>query len=166
MVKDQAFRAKKKKTGTLKEKNSNIVNKEPPELKDNEIKLTKVYDVLEAFDHKNFLEGAKFAFETIINSFNSNDTKALKNLLTKDVFISFQSAIKNEMNNPGYEFYSLTIDSVEDVAVEKNLIFITLKITSEQFKDSDEATIIKKQDIWTFQKNINDKSPIWLLSST
>ena len=31
------------------------------------------------FDHKNFLEGAKFAFETIINAFNKSDKKTLKN---------------------------------------------------------------------------------------
>ena len=118
------------------------------------------------FDHKSFLEGAKFAFETIINSFNNNDIKTLKTLLTKDVFSSFQNAIQEKLNNPNFQFYSLTIDSVEDVVVEKSNIFITLKITSEQFKDSDESSIIKKKDVWTFQKNINDKSPIWLLSAT
>ena len=47
-----------------------------------------------------------------------------------------------------------------------SLINITLKITSEQFKDNDESTISKKQDTWTFQKKINSNSPIWLLSST
>ena len=50
--------------------------------------------------------------------------------------------------------------------VTNNLISITLKITSEQFKDNDESTVSKKQDTWTFQKNINSQSLIWLLSST
>lgn len=137
-----------------------------PELKENEIKLSKVYEVLDNFDHKNFLEGVKFAFETIINAFNKDDKKTLKNLLTKDVYNSFEKTINEKKNNPEFQFYSLEINSVENVVVENNLINITIKITSEQFKDNDESTVIKKQDTWTFQKNINDKSTIWLLSST
>ena len=148
-----------------KEKNTNSL-KIIPQLKDNENKLSKVYEVLVDFDHKKFLEGAKFAFETIINAFNNNDKKTLKNLLTKDVFIAFENAIEEKKNNPNYQFYSIVVDEVTDVSVMDSLINITLKITSEQFKDNDESTILKKQDTWTFQKKINSNSPIWLLSST
>ena len=139
---------------------------EIPSLKDNEIKLSKVYEVMADFDHKNFLEGAKFAFETIINAFNSADKKTLKNLLTKEVYISFEKEIDEGNNNPAYQFYSLVIDGVEEVELEGGALNITLKITSEQFKDNDESTVSKKQDMWTFQKNINSKSSLWLLSST
>ncbi len=148
---------KEKKTNSLK----NI-----PQLKENENKLSKAYEVLGDFDHKKFLEGAKFAFETIINAFNNSDKKTLKNLLTKDVFLTFENAIEEKKNNPNYQFYSIVVDEVTDVSVIDSLINITLKITSEQFKDNDESTISKKQDTWTFQKKINSNSPIWLLSST
>ena len=143
-----------------------IEKKTTPILKENEEKLSKAYKVLKNFDHKKFLEDAKYAFETIINAFNKGDKKTLKNLLTKEGFVSFQEAIDKQQTNPEFQFYSLTINGVEDVSVEKNLIRITLKIISEQFKDNDESTIIKKQDIWTFQKDINSSSPIWFLSST
>ena len=148
-----------------KEKETNSL-KIIPQLKDNENKLSKAYEVLVDFDHKKFLEGAKFAFETIINAFNNNDKKTLKNLLTKEVFLTFENAIEEKKNNPNYQFYSIVVDEVTDVSVIDSLINITLKITSEQFKDNDETTISKKQDTWTFQKNINNKSPIWLLSAT
>jgi predicted lipid-binding transport protein (Tim44 family) len=137
-----------------------------PQLKDNELKLSTVYEALDDFDHKKFLDGAKFAFETIINAFNRSDKKTLKNLLTKDVYHSFEEAIDKGKNNPNYQFYSLVVDSVEEATVINNTINITLKITSEQFKDNDESTITKKQDTWIFQKDISSKSPIWLLSST
>ena len=137
-----------------------------PQLRENELKLSVVYEVLDGFDHKNFLEGVKFAFEAIINAFNKSDKKTLKNLLTNNVFSSFEEAIDKKKNNPDFQFYSLVVDGVEDVVVENNTINITVKITSEQFKNNDEATITKKQDTWTFQKNIKNKSPIWLLSST
>ena len=118
------------------------------------------------FDHKKFLESAKFAFETIINAFNKGDKKTLKNLLTKEAFLSFEQAIDSQDNNPNFQFYSLVVDAVEDVIAEKETINITLKFTSEQFRDNDESTIIKKQDTWTFQKKINSRSPNWFLSST
>ena len=148
-----------------KEKDINSL-KNIPQLKESESKLSKAYEVLIDFDHKKFLEGAKFAFETIINAFNNNDKKTLKNLLTKDVFITFENAIEEKKNNPNYQFYSIVVDEVTDVSVIDSLINITLKITSEQFKDNDESTISKKQDTWTFQKKIDSNSPIWLLSST
>ncbi len=148
-----------------KEKKINSL-KNIPQLKENENKLSKAYEVLVDFDHKKFLEGAKFAFETIINAFNNSDKKTLKNLLTKDVFLTFENAIEEKKNNPNYQFYSIVVDEVTDVLVMDSLINITLKITSEQFKDNDESTISKKQDTWTFQKKITSNSPIWLLSST
>ena len=157
---------KKGSASEIIEKKSINEKKIIPQLKDNELKLSKAYEVLENFDHRNFLEGVKFAFEAIINAFNKNDKKTLKNLLTNNVFTSFEEAIDKRKNNPDFQFYSLIVDGVENVVVENNMINITVKIISEQFKNNDEATIIKKQDTWTFQKNINSRSPIWLLSST
>ena len=144
----------------------NVEQKNIPQLKENESKLSKVYEHEEGFDHKNFLEGAKFAFEAIITAYNKGDKKTLKNLLTKDVFLSFEQMIDSGKNNSNLQFYSLVIDGVESVDIENNAINITLKITSEQFTDNDENTIIKKQDVWTFQKQINSKSSIWFLSAT
>ena len=155
-----------KRTTETETKKVETVKKPAPQLKDNESKLSIAYDALSSFDHKNFLEGAKFAFETIINAFNKGDKKTLKNLLTKEVLLSFEQAIDNNDNNPNFQFYSLVLDGVEDVVVEKEIINITLKFTSEQFKDNDEGTTIKKQDVWTFQKKINSKSLNWFLSST
>ena len=137
-----------------------------PSLKESESKFAIAYENLPGFDHKRFLEGAKFAFETIVNAFNGGDKKTLKTLLTKSALASFENAIDESKNSPDFQFYSLVIDGVEDVVVKKNTIFITLKITSEQFKDGDESSIIKKQDIWTFEKEKDSKSPAWLLSST
>jgi len=137
-----------------------------PELEEKISKLVVAYQTLEGFDHKKFLEGAKMAFETIINAFNKGDKKTLKTLVTKEVFKSFEEAIDTNNNNQEYQFYSLRIESVENVLVENGLIKICIKFISEQFKNNDESTVIKKQDIWTFEKLIKSKSLNWLLSST
>jgi len=154
------------KNSDLAKDNQTPKKTNPPLLKENESKFAIAYESLPGFDHKNFIEGAKFAFEAIVNAFNSGDKKTLKTLLTKNVLISFEKAIDESKNNPDFHFYSLVISGVEDVIVTKNTIFITLKIISEQFKDNDESSVIKKQDTWTFEKEIDSKSPSWLLSST
>merc|ERR1712094_124347 len=67
--------------------------KETPSLLDNQLKLQNVYKKVNDFDHKQFLEGAKKAFEIIITSFNNGDKKTLKNLVSKDVYTTFENAI-------------------------------------------------------------------------
>ena len=140
--------------------------KNTPQLKDNEQKLLKIYEVVEDFDHKSFLDGAKKAFEIIISAYNQGEKKTLKGLVSKDVFAAFEKAIDNKTNNPNSQFYSLVIEGVEDAKVENNVVKITLRFTSEQFTNDDENTVIKKQDLWTFEKKADSKSPEWILTST
>ena len=140
--------------------------KNTPQLKDNEQKLLKIYEVVEDFDHKSFLDGAKKAFEIIISAYNQGEKKTLKGLVSKDVFAAFEKAIDNKTNNPNSQFYSLIIEGVEDAKVENNVVKITLRFTSEQFTNDDEKTVIKKQDLWTFEKKADSKSPEWILTST
>ena len=143
-----------------------IIIKEPPALSDDLVELKKAYEVIENFDHKVFLEGAKNAFETIINSFNKGDKKTLKKLLTPDVYKSFEAAINKNENNPEYQFFSLSIKKIPEVVEENKKIKITISFFSEQFKNNDENTVIKKNDMWTFEKLTKSSDPNWLLSST
>ena len=84
----------------------NQINKKSnlPLLKENELKFATAYESLPGFDHKNFIEGAKFAFETIVNAFNSGDKKTLKTLLTKNVLTSFEKAIDEKKITPTFIF--------------------------------------------------------------
>ena len=173
------FRLRKvlgKRTGFEKKTNNNVgaqptKTKETtvnsiPELEEKISKLKTAYETINDFNHKNFLEGAKRAFETIINAFNKGDKKTLKKLVTEDVFKSFEEAIDAKNIDPDYQFYSLNIEGIEKVFVERNRIKICIKFISEQFKNNDENTAVKKQDSWTFEKTISSKDPNWLLSST
>lgn len=153
-------------TNQYSEEKKAQIKKNIPQLKDNEQKLLKIYEVVEDFDHKSFLDGAKKAFEIIISAYNQGEKKTLKGLVSKDVFAAFEKAIDNKTNNPNSQFYSLVIDGVEDAKVENNVVKITLRFTSEQFTNDDENTVIKKQDLWTFEKKADSKSPEWILTST
>ena len=153
-------------TNQYSEEKKAQIKKNIPQLKDNEQKLLKIYEVVEDFDHKSFLDGAKKAFEIIISAYNQGEKKTLKGLVSKDVFAAFEKAIDNKTNNPNSQFYSLVIEGVEDAKVENNVVKITLRFTSEQFTNDDEKTVIKKQDLWTFEKKADSKSPEWILTST
>ena len=150
----------------LPDQKNDIQIKELPELKENVSKLKTAYEAINDFDHNSFLEGAKNAFETIINAFNRGDKKTLKTLLTPEVFKSFEEAIDSNNINSDYQFYSLNIKNIESVIIEDGQIKICIKFISERFMNNDESTVIKKQDIWTFEKAIKSKNPNWLLSST
>lgn len=137
-----------------------------PSLLDNQLKLENVYKKVDNFDHKQFLDGAKKAFEIIITAFNNGDKKTLKNLVSQDVYNAFEKAIDENTNNPSAQFYSLIIDSVENAKVENNTISISLNFISEQMLNNDEGKIVKNKDTWTFEKPTNSSSPIWILTQT
>ena len=137
-----------------------------PSLMDNETKLEAVYKKVNNFNHREFLEGAKKAFEIIISSFNNGDKKTLKNLVSKDVYSAFEKAIDEKTNNPESQFYSLIVEGIADAKVENNTISISVNFISEQMLNNDEGSIVKNKDTWTFEKSVNSSSPIWILTQT
>ena len=137
-----------------------------PQLKESEQKLEAVYKKVSSFNHKEFLEGAKKAFEIIITAFNKGDKGTLKNLVSKDVYNAFEGAINSGSNNPNSQFYSLVIDGVEDAKVEGGKISIAVNFTSEQILSDNEDSIFKNKDTWVFEKPESSTGPSWLLVST
>ena len=137
-----------------------------PSLSEKEIKFENIYKTINTFDHKQFLEGAKKAFEIIITSFNNGDKNTLKSLVSNDVYRAFEKAIDSNQNNPKAQFYSLIIDGIEDASVNDGKISISVNFTSEQMLNNDEASIVKNKDTWTFEKPVNSSSPIWILTQT
>ena len=137
-----------------------------PSLMDNETKLEAVYKKVNNFNHREFLDGAKKAFEIIISSFNNGDKKTLKNLVSKDVYSAFEKAIDEKTNNPESQFYSLTVEGIADAKVENDTITISVNFISEQMLNNDEGSIVKNKDTWTFEKPVNSSNPIWILTQT
>ena len=137
-----------------------------PSLMDNETKLEAVYKKVNNFNHREFLDGAKKAFEIIISSFNNGDKKTLKNLVSKDVYSAFEKAIDEKTNNPESQFYSLIVEGIADAKVENDTISISVNFISEQMLNNDEGSIVKNKDTWTFEKSVNSSSPIWILTQT
>ncbi|MGD9637598.1 MAG: Tim44/TimA family putative adaptor protein [Alphaproteobacteria bacterium] len=131
------------------------------------------------FDEKEFLEGAKIAFDMIIKAYADGDVKTLEMLLGDDVLKSFINSIENrEKNNETMEcqligFEKVQIMSSDVIGTEAK---ITVKFESEQIniiKNSagevitgDPNYVENITDIWTFNRDINSKSPNWKLTAT
>tara|TARA_X000001036_G_C20198594_1_gene610575 strand:- start:21 stop:602 length:582 start_codon:yes stop_codon:yes gene_type:complete len=137
-----------------------------PQLTENEKKLEIIYMNVASFDHKVFLEGAKKAFEIIITAFNKGDKKTLNNLVSKDVYTAFETAIDSGSNNPSSQFYSLIVDGIEDAKVEGGKITIAVKFISEQILGDNEENIVKNKDTWVFERPESSAGPLWTLVST
>ena len=155
---DQQF---EKKQSTQEKEETKI-----PQLKENEQKLLSIYKKIPSFEHKAFLEGAKKAFEIIITAFNKGDKATLKNLVSKDVYKAFESAINDGSNNPNSQFYSLLIDGIDDAKVENGKIIIGVNFISEQILSDNEEDIVKNKDTWVFEKPEKSNGPAWMLVST
>ena len=137
----------------------------------------KNHDVLEGQEKKEFLKGAEIAYETILTSFANGDNKKLKSLLTPDMAINFEQAIKarNQDNiKSEFTFIGVKESSVEKYEKIKNELFASVKFVSEVIsvkKDKDDKIIegnpdkIKQViDYWKFTRNILKKGPNWYLS--
>tara|TARA_Y100000590_G_scaffold30054_1_gene33416 strand:- start:1400 stop:2077 length:678 start_codon:yes stop_codon:yes gene_type:complete len=141
-----------------------------------------LYKILESdpsFNEKDFIKGAKTAYDMILSSFSSGDTDTLRMLLDDDVYTDFQSAINDrEVNNETLETTLVSIKSADilDTSVKGRLVEITVKFDSETInvtRDSDgnvlsgDPTTIKQvKDLWTFARDAQSRDLNWKLVAT
>jgi len=131
------------------------------------------------FDPRHFLEGAKAAYEMIVTAFAEGDRRTLKNLLAKDVFDGFATAIA-ERENRGETMESrfVAIDKVELIGAEvkgrseqitvrfvSQLISVTRNRAGEPIEGSTDS-VTDVTDIWTFAREVGARDPNWKLVAT
>jgi len=132
-------------------------------------------------EKKNFLKGAKIAYETIITDFSDSDNKLTnsKHLLSKKIYNQFKDALQERESNANFaEITFIGINSAlikEHKKIENNLE-VTVDFVSELItciRDKNKKVIsgnpdkVKKvYDTWKFSKDITSKNPNWLLIDT
>ena len=132
-------------------------------------------------DQKDFLKGAKIAYETIITDFSDSDNKliASKSLLGKKVYDQFKEALSDRENKGNFaEITFIGIKSAEikkhnkiEDSLEVTVDFVSEIITCIKDKDkkiiSGDAEKIKTvYDTWIFSKDMKSSNPNWLLIDT
>ena len=138
----------------------------------------------EVFDEKaqkEFLNGAKIAYETIITDFSDNDNKLTtsKPLLNKDIYNQFNEALKQRSERGHYAeitFIGINSAVIKDHKRLDKILNVTVDFIAEVItciKDKDKKIIsgdpekIKKiYDTWVFSRDTTSANPNWQLVNT
>jgi predicted lipid-binding transport protein (Tim44 family) len=146
--------------------------------KANNEKKIKPYETFDETAQKDFLKGAKIAYETIITDFSDSDNKLTtsKPLLSKKIFDQFNNALADrnqkqhsaEITFIGVESAKIKEHKQIDKVLEVTVDFIAEIITCIRDKDKkiisgDPEKVKKIYDTWVFSRNINSKNPNWQL---
>ena len=140
--------------------------------------VTKQFDKFDEEAQKEFLKGAKIAYETIITDFSDDDNKLLKSkpLLSKKIQDQFNDALK-ERSKRGH-FADITFIGVNSADIKEHkknnsVLNVTVNFVAEVItciKDKDNKIIsgspdqIKKiYDTWVFSRDTKSNNPNWQL---
>ena len=151
------------------------------EFKKFNIKQKPVSENFDESAQKEFLNGARIAYETIITDFSDSDNKliASKPLLSKKIHDQFKVALSDRASKG--HFAEITFIGIKSAVVKthkkiEDNLEVTVDFVSEIItciKDKDKKIIsgdcekIKTvYDTWVFSKDINSDNPNWLLINT
>jgi predicted lipid-binding transport protein (Tim44 family) len=132
-----------------------------------------------SFDPRHFLSGARSAYEMIVLAFANGDRRALKDLLSAEVYESFEAAIKDrEKHEQKTETRFVSIDKAEIVSAEARdrsaqltVRFVSQMISVTRDKagnivDGNPDKVADITDVWTFARDTTSRDPNWKLVGT
>ncbi|WP_133178055.1 Tim44/TimA family putative adaptor protein [Rhizobium rhizogenes] len=141
--------------------------------------LRQLVETDPSFQPKEFLNGARMAYEMIVMAFADGDRDTLKNLLSKDVYDGFDAAItEREKRGEVVKSTFVGIERIEmtQAAIRDSEEQITLRIISQlisatydkdgKLVDGDAENVSEVDDIWTFSRDIRSRDPNWKLIAT
>ena len=144
-------------------------------------KTTKMSQIFDESAKKEFIKGAKIAYETIITDFSDNDNKLTtsKPLLNNEIYNQFNNALK-ERSERGH-FAEITFIGINSAVIKEHkqldkILNVTVDFIAEVItciKDKDKKIIsgdpekIKKiYDTWVFSRDTTSTNPNWQLVNT
>lgn len=141
--------------------------------------LTELKIADPGFDEAVFLEGARGAFEFILDAFARGDKARLEPLLAGDVFDRFASEIdRREARKETLESALVSFVSADLVAATArgDRGGVTVRFVTDQINvtrneegevvDGDETAVSRVVDIWSFDRNLPSDDPNWRLLQT
>lgn len=132
-----------------------------------------------SFDVARFLEGAKSAYQLVLEAYWRGDSAALRPFVDDHVFETFDSAIKQREKD------GLVLDNrlvnIEQVLItealsERDVAVVTVRFETDiaavtRNKDGEVVAgslsdAVQTRDLWTFRRAIGSRDPNWLLIET
>jgi predicted lipid-binding transport protein (Tim44 family) len=133
------------------------------------------------FDPVDFVAGARVAFEMILNAFAQGDTKALRPLLSDQVYGNFAGAIEERLRTKqklettlvgilSADIATATFDKAAGEArVGVKFVSQQISVTKDsegRIIDGDPSEVGNITDLWTFQRQVKSRDPNWVLVAT
>ena len=132
-----------------------------------------------AFVPDEFLQGARGAFEVIVQAFAEGDADTLRDLLSEDVYENFNDAIEQRKAD-GHVLETTIIGTRSAQIVEADLVggdaSVTVEFLTEQINvtrdsesrilEGDPTHVNEITDIWTFRRDVKSRDPNWKLVET
>jgi predicted lipid-binding transport protein (Tim44 family) len=131
------------------------------------------------FDAKPFLAGARAAYEMVVSAFAEGDQRALKGLLSREVFEGFDGAIRDrQARGETVETRFVSIDKAEIVGAEMRVrtAQVTVRFVSQLISVTRDRTgavvdgapdkVTEVTDVWTFARDVSSRDPNWKLVAT
>lgn len=132
-----------------------------------------------SFNVEEFLAGATAAYEAIVTAYAEGERGTLKQLLSREVYDGFVSAIgERESRGEVMEFKFVGIDKAEikEAALKGGTEQVTVRFQSKLISttyddsgnviDGDPVHVSDVTDIWTFVRDISSRDPNWKLVAT
>jgi predicted lipid-binding transport protein (Tim44 family) len=141
--------------------------------------IAQIRAVDRTFDSNEFLQGARRAFEMIVEAFAKGDSNALRPLLSDEVFAQFDGAIRSReeaRQTLATTLVGIREAEIADAGVEDRTAQVTVKFVTEQINvtrdvegrvvEGDPSAVTVVTDIWTFARKTSSRDPNWLLVAT
>jgi predicted lipid-binding transport protein (Tim44 family) len=118
-----------------------------------------------------FLAGAKGAYEMVVRAFAEGDRTALKNLLSAEVYDSFEGAIAAReaegrtgvvefSNPPRADLESATVDGDKARVIVRFLAEFRARSKGPEGEAVDDR---RTAELWTFERDVKSRDPNWTL---
>jgi len=131
------------------------------------------------FDVKQFIAGARAAYEMIVTAYAVGDRRSLKNLLAREVYDGFEAVIRDrEARGETVETRFISIDTTEitNAELRGKMAQLTLRFVSQLVSatrnrngnviDGSADAVTSVTDVWTFAREATSRDPNWNLVAT
>lgn len=132
-----------------------------------------------SFDVARFLEGAKAAYQLILEAFWKGDLDTIRSHVDDHVYETFSGAVEQRQKD------GLTLDNrlvaidqavISEASVERSIAILTVRFEADiaavtrnaegQVVAGSLSDAVQTRDLWTFRRDTSSRDPNWVLIET